>query len=99
MAIRSDWTLAYEYDEQDEERINEIINDANAIAEDALGKFFEEHGIDIRFSIDWDGDLDVEEGSLLREIGLDPIEQRDRDLRINQQESGGNSFVRRILNQ
>ena len=75
MAIRSDWALSYEYDEADEEEIEAIINDANAIAEDALGKFFEEKKVkNIAFDITWDGDSTVEEGTLLREIGLAPKE-------------------------
>ena len=71
MAVRSDWALSYEYDEVDEPEVEEILADAAAIAEDALGKFFEEKGINnITFDISWDGDSTVEEGTLLREIGL-----------------------------
>ena len=52
-----------------------IINDANAIAEDALGKFFEEKKVkNITFDITWDGDSTVEEGTLHQEIGLAPKE-------------------------
>jgi len=77
MAIRSDWNLSFEYDETDEEKIEEVLSDATAIAEDALGKFFEKKGIKkIAFSIDWDGDSSVEEGTLLREIGLEPPERK-----------------------
>lgn len=73
MAVRSDWNLSFEYDEADEEQIEKVLADATAIAEDALGKFFEKKGIkNITFSIDWDGDSSVEEGTLLREIGLAP---------------------------
>ena len=77
MAIRSDWNLSFEYDEADEEQIEEVLSDATAIAEDTLGKFFEEKGIKkIAFSIDWNGDSSVEEGTLLREIGLEPPERK-----------------------
>ena len=70
-AIRSDWNLSYEYNQEDEERIEALLSDAAAAAEDAIGKFLEEHNItNIAFSIDWDQDTDVEEGTLLREIGL-----------------------------
>ena len=71
MAIRSDWTLAFEYTDEDEEKIEEKLSDACAAAEDALGKFFTEHNINnIKFSIDWDQDSNVEEGTLLQEIGM-----------------------------
>ena len=70
-AIRSDWTLSFEYDEKDEERIEELLPDTTAIAEDAIGKFLKEHNINnITFSIDHEQDTNVEEGTLLREIGL-----------------------------
>ena len=70
-ATRSDWTLSFEYDEKDEERIEELLPDATAIAEDAIGKFLSLHNINnITFSIDHEQDTDVEEGTLLREIGL-----------------------------
>ncbi|MXV74895.1 hypothetical protein F4Z99_11520 [Candidatus Poribacteria bacterium] len=77
MAIRSDWNLSYEYDEEDEEQVEEVLADAAGVAEDALAKFFAEKGIkNISFSIDWDGDSSVEEGSLLQEIGLHPPERK-----------------------
>ena len=70
-AIRSNWNLQFEYPVENEEEIESLLADATAIAEDALGKFFESKNIEnITFSIDWDGDSDVEEGSLLHEIGL-----------------------------
>ena len=77
MAIRSDWNLSYEYNEEDQEQVEEVLSDAAGIAEDALAKFFEQKGIkNISFSIDWDGDSDVEEGTLLQEIGLQPPERK-----------------------
>ena len=75
-AIRSNWILMFEYEEQNEQEIEKILSDATAIAEDAMGKFFEEKDIkNIHFSIDWDSDTDVEEGDLYTEIGLNQKER------------------------
>ena len=75
-AIRSNWTLIFEYPKADEEKIDSLLSDATAIAEDALGKFFSEQGIEkIAFSIDHDHDEDCDEGDLYHELGLTPEEQ------------------------
>ena len=71
--IRSIWQIQYEYDETDEEQVEEHLANAAGIVEDTLFQFFQKKGIkNITFSVDWNGDFDVPEGSLLREIGLQP---------------------------
>ena len=62
MTHKECYTLFYQYNVEDEAKISQLIENANAIAEDALGKYFQEHNVqNVAFSIDWDYDEDVNE--------------------------------------
>lgn len=76
MAILSKFDLSYEFNEKDEEQIEQLLPDAAAIIEDTLGEFFGRKSINnITFDVSWNNDSTIKEGTLLREIGLQPTEE------------------------